>query len=95
MVQADLLAVVGVWAVEELDAGEGAGELAAAGNPGNGGPLVKEEAGVEELHTLLLDQPHPQHLALLLVGDQLGGQHLQQPLGSSAIKTLVLSSPAD
>lgn len=82
--QADLLAVVGVWAVEELDAGEGAGELAAAGDPGNGGALVKKEAGVEELHALLLDQPHPQHLALLLIGNQLGWQHLQPTITSSA-----------
>lgn len=72
----DLLAVVGVRAVEELDAREGASELAAAGDPGDSGALVEEEAGVEELDALLLDEAHAQHLALLLVRDQLCGQHL-------------------
>lgn len=69
----DLLAVVGVRSVEELDAGEGAGELAAAGDPADGGALVKEEARVEELDALLLDEAHAQHLALLLIRNQLGG----------------------
>ncbi len=73
-----LLAVVGVRSIEELDAGEGAGELTAAGDPGNGGALIEQEAGVEELDALLLDESYSQHLALLLVRDQLGGQHLLQ-----------------
>ena len=80
----DLLAVVGVRAIEEFDAGEGAGELATAGDPGDGGALVKKEAGVEELDALLLDEAHTQHLALLLVGNQLSGQHLQAHLNISA-----------
>ena len=75
-----LLAIVGVWAIKELDAGEGAGELAAAGDPADGGALVKEEAGVEQLDALLLNQAHTQHLALLLVRDQLCWQHLQKSL---------------
>lgn len=75
----DLLAIVGVRPIEELDAGEGAGELAAARDPRDGGALVEEEAGVEELDTLLLDEAHTQHLALLLVRNQLRGQHLQAP----------------
>ena len=81
----DLLAVVGVRAIEELDAREGAGELAAAGDPGDGGALVKEEAGVEELDALLLDEAHTQHLALLLIGNQLCGQHLQACLDITAL----------
>ena len=72
-----LLAIVGVGAVEHLDAGVGAGELAAAGDPRDGGPLVKEVGGVKQLLALLLDQAHAQDLALLLVGHQLGGQHLR------------------
>ena len=73
---AHLLAIVGVWPIEELDAWEGAGQLAAAGDPVDGGALVEQVGRVEELHTLLLDHAHTQHLALLLVRNQLGGQHL-------------------
>lgn len=73
---AHLLAVVGVWPVEELDAGEGAGELAAAGDPGDGGALVEEEGGLEEVDALLLDEAHAQHLALLLIRYELRRQHL-------------------
>ncbi len=76
MVVAYLLAIVGVRSIEELDAREGASELAATGNPRDGGSLVKQEAGVEELDTLLLDESHTQHLALLLIRNQLSGQHL-------------------
>ena len=71
-----LLSIVGVRPIEELDAGEGAGELTTTWNPRNGGALVKQEAGVEELDALLLDQAHSQNLALLLIWDQLSGQHL-------------------
>uniref|UniRef100_A0A1J3DGT8 Uncharacterized protein n=2 Tax=Noccaea caerulescens TaxID=107243 RepID=A0A1J3DGT8_NOCCA len=71
-----LLAVVSVGAVEHLDAGEGAGQLAAAGDPGHGGALVKQVDRVEQLLAVLHDQAHAQDLALLLVGHQLGGQHL-------------------
>ena len=71
-----LLSVVGVRPIEELDPWEGAGELTTTGDPRNGGALVKQEAGVEELDALLLDQAHSQNLALLLIWDQLSGQHL-------------------
>ena len=81
--QPHLLAKVSVRAVLEFDAGEGAGELAAAGNPGNGAALIKEVGGVIQLDALLLDHPHSQHLALLLTGDELGGQHLQQIMAIS------------
>lgn len=73
---AHLLAVVGVWSIEELNAGEGTCELAAARDPRNGGALVKKEAGVEELDALLLNEAHSQYLALLLIRDELGWQHL-------------------
>ena len=73
---AHLLAVVGVGAVEELDAGERAGELAAAGDPGDGGALIKQEGGLEEVDALLLNEAHAQHLALLLIRYELGRQHL-------------------
>lgn len=72
-----LLSKVRVRAVEELDAREGAGQLAAAGDPGDCGALVEQVGGLEELHALLLDEAHPQHLALLLIRDQLCGQHLR------------------
>lgn len=71
-----LLAVVGVRAVKELDAGEGAGELAAAGDPRDGGALIEQEGGLEEVDPLLLDEAHTQHLALLLIWYELGWQHL-------------------
>ena len=71
-----LLAIVGVRSVEELDAREGASELAATGDPRDGGSLIEQEAGVEELDPLLLDESHTQHLALLLIRDQLSRQHL-------------------
>jgi len=71
-----LLAVVGVRSIEELDARERASKLAATGNPRDGGSLVEQEAGVEELDTLLLDESHTQHLALLLIRNQLSRQHL-------------------
>ena len=74
-----LLAEVCVRAIEELDAGEGAGELAAARDPGDGGALIEEVGGLEELDALLLDEAHPQHLALLLIRDQLRWQHLCMP----------------
>ena len=73
-----LLAVVCVRAVVELNAGEGARDLAATWDPGDGGALVEEVDGVEELLALLLDEAHAQHLALLLVGDQLRGQYLHR-----------------
>lgn len=76
MLHTDLLAVVCVRPVKELDAGKGAGEFAATGDPGNGRALIKEKAGVEELDALLLDEAHTQHLALLLIGNELSGQHL-------------------
>lgn len=56
--------------------GEGAGQLAAAGDPGHGGALVKQVHRVKQLLAVLHDQAHAQDLALLLVGHQLGGQHL-------------------
>ena len=74
---AHLLPKVCVGAIEELDAGKGAGQLAAAGDPGDGGALVEQVGGLEELDALLLDEAHPQYLALLFIGDQLRGQHLQ------------------
>ena len=76
MVVAYLLAIVGVRSIEELDAREGASELAATGDPRDGGALVEQEAGVEELDPLLLDESHTQHLALLLIRNQLSRQHL-------------------
>ncbi len=81
VVVAYLLAVVGVRSVEELDAREGASELAATGDPRNGGALIEQEAGVEELDPLLLDESHTQHLALLLVRNQLSRQHLPCHIG--------------
>ena len=72
----DLLTVVVVGAVVNLHAGVAAGELAAAGDPRDGGTLIEEESGVEQLLALLLDETHAQDLALLLVGDELGGEHL-------------------
>ena len=81
----DLLAIVGVRTIEKLDAREGAGELSAAGDPRDGGALVKEEAGVEELDAFLLDEAHAQHLALLLIRDQLCGQHLQAHIHVAAL----------
>ncbi len=73
---AHLLAEISVGAVLELDARERAGELAATGDPGDGAALVEEVGGVVQLHALLLDHAHPQHLALLLIGNELGWQHL-------------------
>lgn len=81
-----LVVVVRVGAVGELDAREGAGKLAAAGHPRDGGALVEEEGRVEELEALLLHHACAQDLALGVAGDELGGQHLDHnvrlaPLG--------------
>lgn len=78
--------VVRVGAVGELDAREGAGQLAAAGHPRDGGALVEQEGRVEELEALLLHHACAQDLALGVAGDELGGQHLDHhvrlaPLG--------------
>lgn len=72
----DLVVIVRVWAVRELDAREGAGQLAAARDPRNGGALVEEVGRVEEVDTLLLDHARSEDLALIVVGDELGRQHL-------------------
>ena len=77
----NLLAEEGVGAVEELDAGVGARELAAAGDPGDGGALVEEVGRVEVLDTLLHDHAHAQDLALVVVGDELRGEHLDDDVG--------------
>ena len=77
----DLLAKEGVGAVEELDARVRAGELAAAGDPRNGGALVEEVGGVEVLDTLLHDHANAEDLALVVVGDELGGEHLDHDVG--------------
>lgn len=71
-----LLAKVGVRPVLELDAGERASELAAAGNPGDGAALIEEVGGVVQLDALLLNHAYPEHLPLLLIWDELGWQHL-------------------
>ena len=68
------------WAASLFLTGEGAGQLAAAGDPADGRALVKEVGGVEQLLALLLDQAHAQVLALL-VGDELRGQHLDDDVG--------------
>ena len=87
-----LLAVVGVGAVVELDAGEGARDLAAAGDPGDGGPLVEEVHRVEELLALLLDEAHAQDLALRLVWDQLRGQDLYGARRRSGLGETIMRS---
>ena len=71
-----LLAIVSVWAVEELDTGEGAGQFASTRDPVDGGALIKQVGWVEKFDALLLNHAHSQHLALLLVRDQLCWQHL-------------------
>lgn len=76
-----LVAIVGVWPVEELDAGVRACELASAGNPGDRGALVEEVDGLEEWHTLLHHHAYPQDLPFVVVGDELSGQHLDDYIG--------------
>lgn len=76
-----LVVVVRVWAVGELDAREGAGQLAAAGHPRDGGALVEQEGGVEEFMAFLLHHAGAEDLALGVVGDELGGQHLDHHVG--------------
>lgn len=76
-----LVGVVGVRAVRELDAGVRAGQLPAAGDPGNGGAFVEEVDGAEVLHPFLHDQPHAQHLSFVVVGDQQGRQNLDDGVG--------------
>ena len=56
-------------------------ELAAAGDPRNGGALVEEVGGVEVLDTLLHDHANAEDLALVVVGDELGGEHLDHDVG--------------
>mmetsp|Transcript_6980 Transcript_6980/g.42763 ORF Transcript_6980/g.42763 Transcript_6980/m.42763 type:complete len:249 (-) Transcript_6980:434-1180(-) len=70
------LTIVSVWAVEELDTRVTACQLAAARNPADGGTLVVEVHRGEVFHALLLDHPHAQHLALIVIRNQLGWQHL-------------------
>mmetsp|Transcript_5430 Transcript_5430/g.18886 ORF Transcript_5430/g.18886 Transcript_5430/m.18886 type:complete len:398 (-) Transcript_5430:65-1258(-) len=72
-----LLAVPRVRAVEELDARVRARELAAARDPADGRALVVQVHGVKELDALLLDHAHAQDLALVVVRDELRGQHLE------------------
>jgi hypothetical protein len=76
-----LVAEVGVRVAGELDAGVGAGELPPAGDPVDGGPFVEEEHRGEVLHAFLHDQLHAQHLAFVVVGDQLRRQDLDHGIG--------------
>ena len=62
--------------VVELDARERARQLAPARDPRDRRALVEQERRAEQLLALLLDQAHPQDLALLLVGHELRRQHL-------------------
>ena len=77
----NLLTEEGVGSVEELDARVRAGQLAAAGDPRDGGALVEKVGGVKVLDTLLHDHAHAEDLALVVVGDELGGEHLDDDIG--------------
>ena len=61
-----LLAEVLIRAIEELDAGEGARQLAAAGDPRDGRSVVKEVHRLHLLPLFFLDHAHTEDLALLL-----------------------------
>lgn len=76
-----LVAVVSVWAVEELNPRVWASELAAARNPGDGGTLVEKIDRLEEWHALLHDHAHPQDLSFIVIGDELRWQHLDNGIG--------------
>jgi hypothetical protein len=76
-----LVAEVDVRVAGELDARVGAGELPPAGDPVDGGPFVEEEHRGEVLHAFLNDQLHAQHLAFVVVGDQLRRQDLDHGIG--------------
>ena len=71
-----------IRAVVELDAGERAGELAAARDPRDGGALIEEVHRVHGLVLVGLDHLHAEDLALLLIGDELRWQHLHPPRAS-------------
>ena len=72
-----LLAVVSIWPIKELDAWERACQLASARHPVDGGSLIEKVGRVKELHALFLDHAHAEHLAFLLVWDQLSWEDLQ------------------
>mmetsp|Transcript_13714 Transcript_13714/g.23546 ORF Transcript_13714/g.23546 Transcript_13714/m.23546 type:complete len:242 (+) Transcript_13714:448-1173(+) len=70
-----------VRSVEELNAWVRARELPATWHPRDRRALVVQVGRVEELHALLLDHPHPENLLLLVVGNQLSGQDLEDNVG--------------
>lgn len=75
------VAVVRVWAIEELNSWVRASELAAARNPRDRGTLVEEVHGLEEGYAFLHHHAHAQYLAFVVIGDQLRGQHLDHDVG--------------
>lgn len=80
-----LIVEIRVGAVGELDARVRAGQLATAGHPRDGAALIKEVAGVEVLHSLLLHETSAEDLSLLIIGDELGGEHLQHNIRLSSL----------
>merc|ERR1719258_207607 len=75
-----------VGAVGELDARVGAGQLLAARRPLDRRALVEEVGGVEVRLALLLDELDLEDLALLLVGDQVRGQDLDDDVRVAALR---------
>ena len=82
----DVVAEERVRAVRELDARVRARELLAAGRPLDRGALVEEVAGVEVGLALFLDHLDLEHLALLLVGDEVRGEHLEDDVRELALR---------
>mmetsp|Transcript_1364 Transcript_1364/g.2031 ORF Transcript_1364/g.2031 Transcript_1364/m.2031 type:complete len:261 (-) Transcript_1364:656-1438(-) len=80
-----LLAEEGVGAVEELDARVRARKLAATGDPRDGGALIEQVGGLKIVHTLLHDHAHAQDLTLVVVGDELRGEHLDDHVGEGLL----------
>lgn len=65
-------------AVAELNAWEAACEFSAAGDPRDGGALIKEVHRVEGVQILSLDHADLEDFAFALIGDQVRGKHLHQ-----------------
>ena len=75
-----------VGAVGELDARVGARQLLAARRPLDRAALVEEVGGVEVRLALLLDELDLEDLALLLVRNQIRGEHLNHHIGVAALR---------
>src|SRR5579883_3384828 len=72
----DAMPVVNIGAVMHPNTGVGAGELASAGNPIDRRSLIKEICGLKAFDPIPLDHLDAKHLALFVIFDQLGRQHL-------------------